>query len=174
MDTNVTDPTKLTAGIKYSMRGEPLLAQGATTRPLAHADNLWLGVKVYCGGGENALHSHRVEDHAFTVLQGRATFYFGDGTSQEVLAFEGVMIPKGVQYRFEAGTEENLVLLRVGAAQLPGQVSGKKIMGAPVEIKANARRGADGDFLDGQSKKNGTPSLPIVKAPGQFFAADDK
>jgi mannose-6-phosphate isomerase-like protein (cupin superfamily) len=165
------ESAKLNTATKYSMRGEPLLAQGATTRPLAHADNLWMGVKVYCGGGENALHSHRVEDHAFTVLQGKATFHFGDGSSLEVTQYEGVMIPKGVQYRFEAGTEENLVLLRVGAAQIPpGPVSGKKIMGAPIEIKANARRAPDGSFLDGQSEKNGTPSLPVIQAPGQYFA----
>jgi mannose-6-phosphate isomerase-like protein (cupin superfamily) len=163
---------KVDAGIKYSMRGEPLLEQGATTRPLAHADNLWLGVKVYCGGGENALHAHRIEDHAFTVLQGKATFHFGDGSSVEVGPYEGVMIPKGVRYRFEAHTEENLVLFRVGGGQLPSVVSGKKFQGAPVEIKNGARIGADGKELVGTSPKNGTPSLPVIKAPGKFFAKD--
>lgn len=183
MDTASTDlpgkPTvdaasQPTAGVKYSMRNEPLLTQGATTRPLAHADNLWLGVKVYCGGGENALHAHRIEDHAFTVLQGCATFYFGDGSSCTVKAFEGVMIPKGVMYRFEAGTEENLVLLRAGAAQLPETLSGELVMGAPKEIKGGNRRGPDGEELDGTSLKNGTPALPVVKAPGQFFTGNSQ
>ncbi len=118
------------------------------------------------------MHSHRLEDHAFTVLQGRATFHFGDGSSCEVREFEGVIISKGVKYRFEAGTEQNLVLFRAGAAQLPNQLSGKLFMGAPTEIKGGARVGEDGEELVGTSAKNGTPSLPVIKAPGQFFAKE--
>ena len=44
-------------------------------------------------------------------------------------------------------------------------------MGASLEIKANARRGTDGDFLDGQSQKNG---MPVVQAPGHYFAGDQR
>ncbi len=47
--------------------------------PLATAENLWISLKVYASGGENALHFHGGEEHAFIVLQGKATFTFGDG-----------------------------------------------------------------------------------------------
>ena len=39
---------------------------------------LWAHSKVYSKGGENALHSHDIEDHVFLVLQGEASFFFGD------------------------------------------------------------------------------------------------
>ena len=84
---------------KFSMRGLPLLVQGTANHPMATVDNLWLSVKVYASGGENALHAHLVEDHAFVVLQGRATFFFEDGSSCEVLPFEGIMLPKGTPSR---------------------------------------------------------------------------
>lgn len=80
--------------IVFSMRNLPLLEQGTTYDPLATAENLWLLVKVYASGGENALHSHGGEDHSFIVLQGKATFTFGDGRTQLVGVHEGVMIPK--------------------------------------------------------------------------------
>ncbi len=51
---------------------------------------------------ENALHSHGGEDHAFIIMQGKATFTFGDGRTQVVGVHEGVMIPKDVKYKFVA------------------------------------------------------------------------
>ena len=64
------------------------------------------GRQVYASGGENALHAHHGEDHAFIVLQGKATFTFGDGRTQVVSLHQGVMIPKGVEYKFEADEAE--------------------------------------------------------------------
>ena len=103
--------------VLFSLRNVPLLEQGTTYDPLATAENLWMNIKVYASGGENALHSHGAEDHAFIVLQGKATFAFGDGRTSVVGEYEGVMIPKNVQYKFEADESENLVLLRVGAGE---------------------------------------------------------
>ena len=34
-------------------------------------------------------HTHTVEDHAFVVLQGKGTFYFGDGSVSEAVQYEG-------------------------------------------------------------------------------------
>src|SRR4051812_45102857 len=79
-----------------------LLSEGASYDGLAAAENLWLGLKVYSSGGENAFHAHMLEDHAFVVLQGKAVFYFPDGTTKVVTKFDGVMVPKGVNYRFVA------------------------------------------------------------------------
>ena len=100
--------------VLFSMRNLPLLEQGTTYDPLATAENLWVNIKVYASGGENALHAHGGEDHAFIVLQGKATFTFGDGRTSVVGKYEGVMIPKNALYKFEADQSENLVLLRVG------------------------------------------------------------
>ena len=67
------------SAVVFSMRNLPLLEQGTTYDPLATAENLWVSVKVYASGGENALHSHGGEDHSFIVLQGKANFTFADG-----------------------------------------------------------------------------------------------
>lgn len=165
-------PVMASGPSKFSMRGLPLLSQGASFDALASADNLWLSVKVYSSGGENALHQHRTEDHAFVVLQGRATFHFGDGSSCEAHPFEGVMLPKGALYKFEAGEEENLVLLRIGGAQrndLANRVLQKH--GVPAELAGNTFD-ADGSVKVGSDPKTGTPSQPIVPIPGKFFAKD--
>lgn len=169
---HAADPamTEMAPGaMKFSMRGMPLLTQGASYDGVAAADNLWLSIKVYASGGENALHAHVKEDHAFVVLQGRATFWFEDGSSCDALQFEGVMLPKGVKYRFEAGEEENLVLLRIGGGQrkdLANRLLQKN--GNPAELKGSIFD-ADGSLKNGRDPKTGTPSLPIIKAPGQFF-----
>jgi mannose-6-phosphate isomerase-like protein (cupin superfamily) len=154
---------------KFSMRGMPLLSEGASFDALATAENLWLAVKVYSSGGENALHIHTVEDHAFVVLQGRGTFYFGDGSTSEVIQYEGVMIPKGIAYRFEADEKENLVLLRIGAAQRKTQgIADLQKHGTPAELKGTTFD-ADGSEKDGRNPKTGTPSKPIIPIPGRFF-----
>lgn len=154
---------------KFSMRGLPLLAQGTANYPQATVENLWVSVKVYASGGENALHAHMVEDHAFVVLQGRATFSFGDGSSCEVLPFEGVMLPKGTQYKFEAGEEENLVLLRMGGAQRKTQgVSALRETGGPMELKGTSI--IEGSIVkNGRESRKGTPSYDVIPLAGQFF-----
>ena len=165
-------PVMSSGPTKFSMRGLPLLSSGASFDALASADNLWVSVKVYSSGGENALHRHRTEDHAFVVLQGRATFYFGDGSSCEARQFEGVMLPKNVLYRFEADEAENLVLLRIGGAQrndLANRLLQKH--GVPSELAGNTFD-ADGSTKVGSNPKTGTPSQPIIPIPGKFFPPD--
>lgn len=169
---NKTIPKMADSATKFSMRGLPLLVQGASFDPVATADNLWLSVKVYASGGENALHYHSVEDHAFVVLQGRATFTFGDGSSCEAIQFEGVMLPKGTPYRFEAGEEENLVLLRIGGAQRKNLANrALQPHGSPVELKGTTFD-SDGSTKDARDPKTGTPALAIIRAAGKFFPQD--
>ncbi len=158
-----------TGATKFSMRGLPLLSEGASFDALATAENLWLSVKVYSSGGENALHIHPLEDHAFVVLQGRGTFHFGDGSTRDVVQYEGVMLPKGVAYRFEADERENLVLLRIGAAQRKTTgIEELQRHGTPMELKDTAID-VDGSRKDPKAEKTGTPSRPIVQIPGRFF-----
>lgn len=156
----------------FSMRNLPMLEQGTTYDPLATAQNLWLAVKVYASGGENALHSHGGEDHAFIVLQGKATFTFGDGRTQVVRVHEGVMLPKNVQYKFEADEAENLVLLRVGG----GERSVKGLadltpFGTPKDVVTQTTF-ADGSTKVGTSPKNGETSKTRIYAEGKYFSPD--
>ena len=158
--------------VLFSMRNLPLLEQGTSYDPLATAENLWVNIKVYASGGENALHSHGGEDHAFIVLQGKATFTFGDGSTSVVGVHEGVMIPKNGLYKFEADEAENLVLLRVGGGQR--KVTGLDDLtkfGTPKDILAQTSF-ADGSVKVGTDPKNGETSKKRVYARGKFFAPD--
>jgi mannose-6-phosphate isomerase-like protein (cupin superfamily) len=151
MMSQSTAPT----GTYFSLR-TPYLAEGRSNETVASTDQLAIRVKVYAEGGENALHAHEQEDHAFVVLEGKATFYDDDGAAREIGPYEGVMIPHGKYYRFESTGDQNLVLLRVG--------SGKPSSG-------NDRVGPDGSMLEGRSSaNNNTPAVPI---PGRFFGAPD-
>jgi mannose-6-phosphate isomerase-like protein (cupin superfamily) len=157
---------------KYSMRGMPQLSQGTTNDPLATADNLWLQAKVYASGGENSLHAHTIEDHSFFVLQGEATFYFGDGSSCGVQQYEGVMIPKGTSYRFQASEEVNLVLLRIGGAQRKTTgVDQLQAHGTPMELKGTTLDD-DGTPKVSRSGSAKTPNPPAIAIPGKFFPKD--
>lgn len=104
----------------FSLRGSPVLRDGKWMRTLATTDDLWLHVKIYAGGGERRLHRHMEEDHSFVVLQGGAIFEFEDGVSIHVGPYDGVMIPRGAGYKFAADSDENLVMLRIGAGHAPG------------------------------------------------------
>jgi mannose-6-phosphate isomerase-like protein (cupin superfamily) len=158
--------------VVFSMRNLPMLEQGTTYDPLATAQNLWLAVKVYASGGENALHSHGGEDHAFIVLQGKATFTFGDGRTQVVRVHEGVMLAKDVQYKFEADEAENLVLLRVGGGERSIRgLADLTPFGTPKDVVKQTTF-ADGSVKVGTSAKNGETSKKRVYAQGKYFSPD--
>jgi mannose-6-phosphate isomerase-like protein (cupin superfamily) len=158
--------------VVFSMRNVPLLEQGTSYDSLATAENLWAAIKVYASGGENALHAHGGEDHIFVVLQGKATFTFEDGRTSVVRQHEGVMIPKNVQYKFEADEAENLVLLRVGG----GERSVKGLdevtpFGTPKDVVRQTSF-ADGSVKVGKDAKNGESSKRRVYAEGKYFSPD--
>ncbi|MEI8400135.1 MAG: cupin domain-containing protein [Alcaligenaceae bacterium] len=167
-ETESVDVT-IASNVQFSMRNLPLLARGATHESLGTANNLWAHSKVYSTGGENSLHAHAIEDHCFLILQGEATFEFGDGSTFVARPHDGVLLPKGTRYRFVASPAGNLVMFRVGGAQLtnPGGPLGK--YNTPQEIRGK-RFGADGKLLEGEAKENGTPSEPVEILPGQFFS----
>jgi mannose-6-phosphate isomerase-like protein (cupin superfamily) len=91
-----------------------MLEEGRTNTALARTENLWATLKVYASGGENGLHTHPNEDHTFLVLQGRARYYDADGGHTDVGRNEGIMLPAGSYYWFEAISKEPLVLVRIG------------------------------------------------------------
>ncbi len=156
----------------FSMRNLPLLEQGTSYDPLATAENLWVNIKCYASGGENALHAHGGEDHAFIVMQGKATFSFGDGGERVVGLHEGVMIPKNVQYKFEADEAENLVMLRVGGGvRTEKGLDDLTSFGTPKDVGKQTSF-ADGSTKIGNAPKNGESSKKRVYARGKYFSPD--
>ena len=130
----------------------PLLSSGRSNLEVAATDLLKLRVQVYAEGGENGLHAHHDEDHAFIVLQGQATFRDENDTPTVVGKYEGIMLPKGALYYFQSTGDENLVLIRVGAGRKP---------------EGGYRLGPNGVALTPEENKHvdGTP------IPGLFFGA---
>jgi mannose-6-phosphate isomerase-like protein (cupin superfamily) len=128
----------------------PLLSSGRSNLEVAATDLMKIRVKVYAEGGENGLHAHHDEDHAFVVLQGQATFRDENDTPTVVGKYEGIMLPKGALYYFQSTGDENLVLIRVGAGRVPG---------------GDFRLGPNGRALTTEENKHveGTP------IPGKFF-----
>jgi len=162
--------TSAAAKLKFSMRNLPLLEGGATMDLLGLSPMLWAHSKVYSAGGENALHSHDIEDHLFFILQGKATFHFGDGSTTEAGTFEGVMVPRGTRYRFHAHEElGNLVMLRVGAAPVKDSSDLHPKFAIPNEA-LRSRADSQGQYAAGDAPKNGTASQPTVFKAGAFFA----
>ena len=154
----------------FSMRNLPLLKQGTSYDPLATAENLWASIKVYASGGENALHAHGGEDHLFIVLQGKAIFTFGEGSTREVGLHEGVMIPKNVVYKFEADTFENLVLLRVGGGERTTKgLANLTPFGTPLDVVRQTNF-ADGSEKKGDDPKNGEGAKSKIIAENKFFS----
>ena len=134
----------------------PYMKQGRVTQLVAETSNLWIHTKINAEGGENEIHSHMDEDHAFIVLEGQMSVFDENGGEIEVKQYQGVMIPKGAYYRYLNTVAGNLVVIRVGAG-IKGQQQGGQEMCLGV---------------DGAPVITGTPqnrNLPPVEA-GTFFA----
>lgn len=137
----------------FSLKGQ-LLDQGRTDTMLAATEDLTLRLKVYASGGENELHAHPSEDHAFVILQGSARFYGPEGETVELGRNQGMMMPRGNFYRFHATSEEPLVMLRVGSPNYSKQ---------PKPTRINSK----GEPMKGDSKENKT--VEVIFREGAFF-----
>jgi mannose-6-phosphate isomerase-like protein (cupin superfamily) len=94
-----------------------LLKHGKTSTRLVRTDHLNSGVQVVAEGGETNLHAHSSQDEIWFVLSGAATFYTeGDAIVARLGKHDGLLIPHGAAYWFESASDENLVILRFGAA----------------------------------------------------------
>ena len=85
--------------------------------PLVKTQTLLSMVQVFRGrGGEQELHMHTAMDGFWFVLAGRARFYTtGDELVADLGPHEGILVPAGARYWFEAGDCEQLELLQVEA-----------------------------------------------------------
>jgi mannose-6-phosphate isomerase-like protein (cupin superfamily) len=135
----------------------PLLERGVQDTPLFTTDELWGHLKVYAEGGENDLHAHPHEDHAFVVLQGEAMFWNRAGDQVAVRRYQGILVPRGAYYRFQNTGEGNLVMLRVGAGS-----------NSHLSERRTERLGVDGRPMtfNPMQRASGT-ELPVES--GEFF-----
>src|ERR1700720_321997 len=115
--------------------------QGRTDTPMAASDKLWVVLKTYAADGENGLHAHPNEDHAFVVLQGEATFYGPNEETRTIGKNEGVLLPRGTFYWCKATSGEPLVMVRIGAAAFDG-------------VDRHGRIKPDGSEMRGDSVEN--------------------
>ena len=140
----------------FKLRAE-LLAQGRSNQIVADTDNMWANLKVYASGGENGLHNHTDQDHFHLVLKGKACFYGPRGEEKICGLYEGVMLPSGSYYRFEAVSDEPLILLRVGAKTPP--------------MAEHGRYNVYGEPLNSDTKQNG--QVVVIPHHGEFWGADE-
>ena len=132
----------------------PYLSSGRISTTVSETEDLWIATKMNAEGGENAIHKHLVEDHAFIVLEGEVTFFDKDGNETVLGPYQGIMLPKGAYYRYLNTGPGNLMILRVGA--------GKKAGGGQ-----DTRIGPDGNSLPAYSAEN--MHIEAVPIPGKFF-----
>lgn len=86
-------------------------------------------VKRYAVGGENRMHSHPTEDHAFYILQGQATFHLEDDGNVVVASrHDGIFLPAGASYWFESTGDEKLVILRSGTQTGSDRIIGDRLI----------------------------------------------
>ncbi len=53
----------------------PYMKQGRITQLVAETTNMWIHTKINAEGGENEIHTHLDEDHAFIVLEGEMSVF---------------------------------------------------------------------------------------------------
>jgi mannose-6-phosphate isomerase-like protein (cupin superfamily) len=139
----------------FSLR-TPYMKQGRVTQLVAETENLWIHTKINYEGGENEIHTHLDEDHAFIVLEGQMSVFDEKGNEQKIEKYQGIMIPKGAYYRYLNTGSENLVVIRVGAG-----IKGKAQGGVEMRVRP------DGKPLLADSAENKT--VPPVEDT-RFFA----
>lgn len=140
----------------FKLRAE-MLESGRSNQVVAQTDHMKVNLKVYAGGGENGLHNHTDEDHFHLVLSGSAVFYGPRGEEKQIGQYEGVMLPAGSFYRFQATSKDPLILLRVGAD-------------IPVDDKV-ARYNVYGKALPSDSAENGR--VDVIPRKGVFWGAKE-
>lgn len=118
---------------KFSLR-TPYMKQGRITQLVAETENMRIHTKINYEGGENEIHTHLDEDHSFIVLEGQMSVFDEKGNELKIDKYQGVMLPKGAYYRYLNTGEENLVVIRVGAA-VKGQAQG----GVEMRVRPNGK-----------------------------------
>ena len=148
--------TKATPKASVFSISSPYLSEGRINIPLAETEDMWISLKTNAEGGENAIHKHTKEDHAFIVLEGQVTFFDEKGNETVLGPYHGIMLPKGAYYRYLNTGGTNLFLLRVGAGARGGQGGATRLRPDGQPIPSDT---AENHHIDG---------VPI---PGKVFGA---
>ncbi|HEV8726209.1 MAG TPA: cupin domain-containing protein [Candidatus Binatia bacterium] len=127
----------------------PYLKTGRSHNILAQTDLINVAIKYYYEGGENSLHTHPTEDHAFIVLDGEATFYDRAGNTTVLNKGKGILLPKGWFYRFHNSGGKPLVLLRFGADPDRPEVSRPGVTGNPLESRSRENNFVAAEPIEG-------------------------
>ena len=135
----------------------PYMQQGRVTQTVAQTDNMWIATKINAEGGENEIHTHLNQDHAFIVLEGEMSVFDENGAELKIKPYQGVMLSKGAYYRYLNTGAGNLVVLRMAAFTPDRPPKGEAVRLMP-----------DGTPILGGSEEN--HSLPPIEMPGKFFA----
>jgi mannose-6-phosphate isomerase-like protein (cupin superfamily) len=135
----------------------PYMKQGRVTQLAAKTSNMWIHTKINAEGGENEIHTHLDEDHAFIVLEGEMSVFDEKGNEMKLKRYQGVMLPKGAYYRYLNTGAGNLVVLRIGST-----VADKPQASQAMRVRP------DGRPIMGGSVENKT--LPPIVEPDKFFA----
>jgi mannose-6-phosphate isomerase-like protein (cupin superfamily) len=114
MDT-LTDPIPTDIKPEFFNMKIHLMEEGRDDREIFRTGAMNARMKTYASGGENGLHAHMDEDHTFIIMEGSATFYGPNGEEKEVGKHEGIMLPAGSFYYFNASGGVPLVLLRLAS-----------------------------------------------------------
>ncbi len=160
----------------FKLRAQ-MLKQGRSNQVVAATEHLKLGLKVYAGGGENGLHNHSDEDHIHLILQGSAVFFGPRGEELHCGQYEGILLPRGSFYRFQATSEEPLVLA-ADVGQSAGQVRAAQRVRRPTPQFQQGQRQSAGDRdrrpILGRAGISGAKDKDAVaraSAPIRLFAA---
>lgn len=137
----------------------PYMRQGRVTQLVARTPDLRIHTKINAEGGENELHAHRDEDHAFIVLEGRMSVFDEHGTEMVVEPCQGVLLPRGAYYRYLNTGSGNLVVLRIGTGFAP-----------TAEAMAQQRVSTTGEAIREGTAQN--KWVEPIEEPGRFFAAE--
>jgi oxalate decarboxylase/phosphoglucose isomerase-like protein (cupin superfamily) len=94
----------------------PYMKEGRITQLVAETPKLRISTKVNAkgGGGENELHTHLNEDHAFVVLEGQMSVFDEEGNEFVLKQYQGALLPSGAFYRYHNSGDGNMVVLRIG------------------------------------------------------------
>lgn len=126
-----------------------LLSKGRTNHILAKTDLMSIRIKCYAQGGENVLHTHPGEDHAFIVLEGAVKFFDKDGETALLRRNQGILIPKGWYYKFESCGDGPLVMLRMGAQKEKLEINRIGLDGKSLPEKSRENKYEDGVPIEG-------------------------
>lgn len=87
-------------------RKPTLEALGRGIVPLARTGLIETGIHVLKPGAAQGLHAHDSYDQFYFVLSGKVRFIGAENTVAELGPLEGVSVPRGTPYGFEAAGEE--------------------------------------------------------------------